>query len=89
VNSLKTDLRILADVLRIGRGGRTEILYGANMSHSQVGRYLEFLVKGGWVRRVPGPGSLYRVTPEGTALLERIDRLCAVLDWLDRTPAAS
>ena len=74
-------------MLRVGANGagKTEIMYSANMSYSQLQRYLSLLVSQGFVDRleVGNPVVTYRVTARGSALLKSIDTILEVLELGD------
>ena len=85
MNHRRSSVELIADILRLREAGKTEIMYGANMSYRQLQRYLGFLVKEEFLEQfvVPNPGVKYRVTPKGQRLLESID---AILDLLGTQP---
>lgn len=72
-------------MLRIGEkgAGKTEIMYSANMSYTQIQKYLVFLVNHGFVNRVTvgNPHVYYQLTPKGARLLESIDVITEVLGF--------
>jgi len=73
--------------LRVGENGagKTEIMYSANMSYSQLQKYLSLLISQGFVDRleVGNPVVTYRVTERGSALLKSIDTILDVLEFRD------
>ena len=77
----RSNVEVVADILRLGEAGKTEVLYGANLSHRQLEKYLSFLLNEGFLEKVAAltPGMKYRTTSRGTQLLENID---AVIDSL-------
>jgi len=77
----RSSIEVIADMLRLGDAGKTEIMYSANMSYFQLKKYLKFLVDRGLVTEVHlgNPSISYRVTPEGLRLLRNID---SILDTL-------
>ncbi len=83
----RSNIEIIADMLRVGENGagKTEIMYSANMSYSQLQKYLGFLISHGFIDRleVGNPVVTYRVTEKGLSLLGSIDTVLAVLDWKD------
>ena len=83
MNNRRSNVEVIADILRLGEAGKTEIMYSANMSYRQLQKYLEFLVDGGFLDKkiVPNPGVKYKVTDKGQRLLTSIE---AVLGLLDR-----
>ncbi len=81
----RSHIEVMADILRLGEAGKTEIMYNANLSHIQAKKYLRYLTESGFLDRVvvPNPGVKYRVTTKGQNLLNRID---VVLDMLEPEP---
>ena len=81
MNNRRSNVHVIADILRLGEAGKTEIMYSANMSYRQLQKYLDFLVQGDFLERkvVPNPGIKYCVTKKGTRLLQSIE---SVLDLL-------
>ena len=77
----RSNIQVMADVLRLGEAGKTEIMYQVNMSYHQLQRYLGYLIDRGLLEKIvkPNPGIRYRVTPKGEEALKNID---AVLDIL-------
>ena len=75
-------------MLRVGEkgAGKTEIMYTANMSYSQIQKYLDYLVNQGFITKVNLYNTMiaYQVTESGLKLLRAIDNLIAMLE-----PAAS
>jgi predicted transcriptional regulator len=60
-------------------------MYSANMSYSQIQKYLSFLLSHGLIDKVElgNPVVTYQVTGEGSALLRSIDNILEVLDFRD------
>ena len=83
VGKRRSNIEIIADMLRVGENGagKTEIMYTANMSFSQIQRYLTYLVDQGFVNRVEMDNTIaaYQVTDTGMKLLKAIDSLMAML----------
>ena len=54
VNQRRSDVEIIAEMLRIGERGaaKTKIMYNANMSYSQMKKYLRFLTNQGYLDSV-------------------------------------
>jgi len=77
----RSSIEVIADMLRLGEAGKTEIMYSANMSYFQLKKYLKFLLDKGLIAEVTlgNPSVSYRVTPEGLKLLRNID---GILDTL-------
>ena len=77
----RCNLEVMADVLRIGQAGKTQIMYAANMSYSQLQKYLDFLTEHGFIDRVASKSSnaTYRTTAKGQTLLKLLERVRAML----------
>ncbi len=83
MRSRRTTIEIIADMLRLGAKevGKTQMMYGVNMSHSQMERYVEFLVTRELLeRRANGRNLRYRTTLKGRHLLDSIERMSEVLE---------
>ena len=82
-NHKRSNIELMADILRLGEASKTEIMFSANMSYLQLQKYLRYLTEGGFLKRVvvPNPGTKYCVTRKGKRLLRSID---VVLDILER-----
>jgi predicted transcriptional regulator len=84
VSRRRSDIKIIADMLRVGEkgAGKTEIMYTANMSYSQIQKYLDYLVNQGFVNKVNLDNTMiaYQVTESGLKLLRAIDNLIAMLE---------
>ena len=63
----RSSVEVIADILRLGQAGKTEIMYSANMSYFQLQKYLKYLLKLGLIDKVEidSPGVTYRVTEKG------------------------
>lgn len=83
VNRRRSDIEIIADMLKVGENGagKTEIMYSANMSYAQIQKYLGYLVAHGFIDRMEmgNPAVTYRVTESGLKLLELINRIKEML----------
>ncbi len=81
LNHRRSNVQVIADILRLGEAGKTEIMYSANMSYRQLQKYLAFLVQQGFLERfvVPNPGVKYRTTRKGYLLLKNIDSILVML----------
>ncbi len=73
----RSSLEIIADMLRLGEAGKTEIMYSVNMSYFQLQKYLGFLLERGLIDKVAlgNPSVTYRVTTKGLEVLRAIDGL--------------
>ena len=87
MNHRRSNIEIIADMLRVGRNGagKTEIMYSVNMSYSQLQKYLEFLLSHGLIDKVKtgNPVITYHVTCKGARLLEGIDNIRLMLGFGD------
>ena len=81
----RSSLEIIADMLRLGEAGKTEIMYSVNMSYFQLQKYLGFLLDRGLIDRVQlgNPSVTYRVTKKGIEVLRSIDGLMDTLELRD------
>lgn len=84
MNRRRSNIQIIRDMLKVGENGagKTEIMYSANMSYSQIQKYLGFLIVHGFIDRVEvgNPVVTYRVTDKGLSLLKSIDTVLEVLE---------
>lgn len=84
VGRRRSNIEIIADMLRVGENGagKTEIMYTANMSYSQIQKYLDYLVNQGFVNKVNMDKTMiaYQVTDSGLKLLKAIDTLMTMLE---------
>ena len=87
VNRRRSDIEIIADMLKIGENGagKTQIMYGANMSYSQIQKYLGYLISEGFIDQVKigNPSVTYQVTDSGLKLLQLIDSIKEMLGMDD------
>ena len=87
MNRRRSNIEIIGDMLRVGENGagKTEIMYSANMSYSQLQKYLNFLISHGFIDRVAvgNPVVTYRVTESGLSLLKSIETVLEVLEFRD------
>ncbi len=83
VNRRRSDIEIMADMLEIGENGagKTKIMYNANMSYSQIQKYLGFLMGQGFIDKMEmgNPSVTYQVTDSGLKLLQLISSLKEML----------
>ncbi len=88
MNNRRSNIEIIADILIVGENGagKTEIMYSANMSYSQIQKYLGFLMSHGFIDKVEvgNPVVTYQVTEIGLKLLKSIDSVMGMLGWLDK-----
>ncbi len=87
VSRRRSDIEIIADMLKIGENGagKTEIMYSANMSYRQIQKYLGFLLGHGFIDRIKmgNPSVTYQVTENGERLLQLIITLKEMLGMDD------
>jgi predicted transcriptional regulator len=87
MNQRRSNIEIIGDMLKVGENGagKTEIMYSANMSYSQIQKYLSFLIGHGFIDRleIGNPVVTYRVTEKGLALLRSIETILEVLEFRD------
>jgi len=82
LSNRRSNIDIIADMLRLGEAGKTEIMYSANMSYFQLQKYLNFLLQLKLIDRVTvgNPTITYRVTRKGLRLLRHIDNIQQMLE---------
>ena len=72
-----------SNMLKVGENGagKTKIMYGANLSYSQIQKYLGFLVSEGFIDKmeVGNPAVTYKVTDSGLKLLYTINSIIKML----------
>ena len=83
VGQRRSSIEIIAEMLKVGENGagKTRIMYGANMSYSQIQKYLGFLIGHEFVDKVQigNPSVTYRVTDSGLKLLNSINSVLEML----------
>ncbi len=83
LNQRRSDIEIIADMLKVGENGagKTKIMYNANMSYHQIQKYLGFLMGQGFIDRIKvgNPSVTYQVTDSGLKLLQLITNLKEML----------
>lgn len=88
INHRRSNLEIIADMLRVGENGagKTEIMYRTNMSYSQLQKYLGFLIAQGYITKmkIGNPCVTYQVTESGRNLLKSIDSVTEMLGWQEK-----
>lgn len=87
LNQRRSNIQIIADMLRTGENGagKTKIMYNNNMSYAQLQKYLSFLLTHGFIREiyVGNPKVTYKVTDTGLKLLRSIEGVTEMLGWLE------
>ena len=83
----RSSIQVIADILRLGEAGKTEIMYSANMSYFQLQKYLNFLLRLKLIDKVTvgNPIVTYRVTRKGLRLLGSIDSILEVLEFKEES----
>jgi predicted transcriptional regulator len=78
----RSSIEVIADMLRLGEAGKTEIMYSANMSYRQLQKYLTFMLHLGLITKVTvgNPVVTYRVTRKGLRLLHSIEGILEILE---------
>jgi len=83
INRRRSDIEIIADMLEIGENGagKTEIMYNANMSYSQIQKYLGYLIGQGYIDKIKmgNPSVTYQITDSGLKLLQLINGIKEML----------
>jgi predicted transcriptional regulator len=81
MNNRRSNIEVIADMLRLGEAGKTEIMYATNMSYAQLQKYLGFLLQREFIDRVEvgNPVVTYKVTRKGLRLLRNIDSILEML----------
>ena len=87
IEQRRSSIEVIADMLRLGEAGKTEIMYSANMSYQQLQKYLGFLLELGLINKVTvgNPVVTYRVTRKGLRLLRNIDSILEMLELNEAT----
>ena len=78
-------LGIIADMLAIARQGakKTQIMYKANLSFTQLNVYLSFLLDNGLLRQtISESGEFYIVTEKGAEFFQTHGRLIRMLEQI-------
>jgi predicted transcriptional regulator len=85
----RSGIEILASIVSAAVNGarKTHVMYRANLSHSQLQRYLAFLESRGLVRTVEDPtsnASLYEATDKGLQFLSDYEGLRRYINSADQ-----
>ena len=87
VSRRRSNIEIIADMLRVGENGagKTEIMYSANMSYTQIQKYLGYLLTHEFIDKIEvgNPVVTYQVTEKGLGLLRNIEGIMVALDFED------
>jgi len=86
ISRRRSHIEIIADMLRLGEAGKTEIMYSANMSYFQLHKYLNLLLQLKLIDKVTvgNPIVTYRVTKKGLSLLRNIDSITHMLESVEK-----
>ena len=80
MNGRRSDIEIIGEILRLGKAGKTEIMYNAELSYYQLQKYLTFLTERGLLERVNHQRKIqYQPTSKGKELLGYINSALAML----------
>jgi predicted transcriptional regulator len=87
VNRRRSNIEIIAEMLKVGENGagKTKIMYNANLSYSQIQKYLGYLISQGFIDKLElgNPSVTYRVTESGLRLLSSISSVVEMLGLND------
>jgi len=77
VNSRRSRTEIVAEILRIAKGGarKTRIVYGANINFRLLDEYLKRLKGAGLIIEETGKNSIIRTTEKGVEYLRQYENL--------------
>jgi predicted transcriptional regulator len=83
-DSRRSSVQLIAEVLgllRLGEAGKTEVMYGVRLTHSQTQKYLLRLTDLGLIDRLGdnGKAPVYRITPKGLDILAKIEQVQEML----------
>ena len=86
MDTRRSNIEIIADILRLGNTKKTDIMYGCDLCFSQAQRYIPFLLERGLLEEyeVVKGRKTYRPTHEGEQLLTHIERVRELMDLPDR-----
>ena len=77
----RSSIEVIADILRLGEAGKTEIMYTVNLSYSMRQKYLRKLLKSDLLNEVRQDtrSVTYRITRKGLNLLTAIENMQEML----------
>ncbi|MCD6452900.1 MAG: hypothetical protein J7K77_01210 [Dehalococcoidales bacterium] len=86
VNGRRSHIEIIGDILKLGRTGKTDIMYSCDLSYYQLQKYLRFLVEGSFLKMDSGGNGrkFYQPTVAGERLLRYINKVRVLLGLADR-----
>jgi len=78
----RSSIEVVADILRLGEAGKTEIMYTVHMSYGQLQKYLDLLLKLRLIDMATthNQSVTYRVTQKGLRLLRNVDTVLEILE---------
>ena len=83
MNRRRSSFEIIDEMLKVGENGagKTRIMYNANLSYTQIQKYLGFLLSQGFIEKMEmgNPSVTYHVTESGSKLMEGINSLVGML----------
>jgi len=89
VNWRRSNIEIIAEMLKVGENGagKTKIMYNANLSYTQIQKYLGYLMGQGFIDKIQlgNPSVTYRVTESGLRLLKNINSVIEMLGLNDES----
>ena len=89
VNWRRSNIEIIAEMLKVGENGagKTKIMYNANLSYTQIQKYLGYLMGQGFIDKIQmgNPSVTYRVTESGLRLLKSINSVIEMLGLDDES----
>ena len=87
VGRRRSNIEIIAEMLRVGENGagKTKIMYNANLSYSQIQKYLGYLTGQGFIDKMEmgNPSVTYQITENGLRLLNSINSVIEMLGLND------
>ncbi len=87
VGQRRSSIEIIAEMLKMGENGagKTKIMYNANLSYSQIQKYLAYLMGQGFIDKVKigNPSATYLITESGSKLLNSINSVMEMLGLND------
>jgi predicted transcriptional regulator len=83
IDHRRSSLEVMADILRLGKASKTDIMYGVHLSHRQLKKYLSRMVELGLIDEIGTDhrSMTYSVTRKGLRLLRNIDSVLEELRW--------
>ena len=80
----RSSIQLMSEILRLlrlGEAGKTEVMYGVRLTHSQTQKYLLRLAELGLIDRVADDGKapIYRIKPKGLDILGKIEHVQEML----------